>query len=275
MSLNSTSKNDGFTLIEMLISMAVLIFISFGIYQATTETYRLRDILSTEGDFYNGVRLAMDILQKDINSIYSPMLIDTTPKPNTLPAGSPPPPPTQLDTEAQSIINSELGQATKFWLGATDRSGIRASHFIGTDSAMSFVAISHLRIYKESPESEVSKISYSLQKDNSFNATPDTMVLIKTENTDAFNGEDLDHKEFTHSYKLLRGITALKFTYYMKDGKSWKTFNSWDNESEDFKKAFPDIIEVDVKVIGPSHLSFEGIYKFRPEAPLRGLDPST
>src|SRR5690348_1896944 len=48
----------GFTLIEVMVSMAIMVFISLAIYQAMTETYKLREVLSVEGDFYNSIRLA-------------------------------------------------------------------------------------------------------------------------------------------------------------------------------------------------------------------------
>lgn len=276
----SIHENAGFTLIEMLISMAVLIFISFGIFQATTETYRLRDILSTEGDFYNGIRLAMDLIQKDVNSIYSPTLMSPNPKASSPPGTPGFTPPTNsaettIDRETQNLLSGELGQTTKFWLGATDKTGIRGTHFIGTSNKISFVAISHLRIYKDSPESEFSKITYELGSDPSPNAIPGTKVLIKTEDSNAFSDDDLKDVGLSHSYKLLQGVTELKFTYYKRDGNTWKTYTSWDNEKEEVAKTFPDIIEVSISVTGPSRLSFQGTYKLRPEAPLRGLNPST
>jgi len=93
MSSKSLIKNShsGFTLLEVLIAMSVLVFISYAIYQATVETYKLRDSLSTEGNFYNGIRMSTSILQRDISMIYSP-LISMPDKPATPnPQGQPPP----------------------------------------------------------------------------------------------------------------------------------------------------------------------------------------
>ena len=35
------------------------------------------------------------------------------------------------------------------------------------------------------------------------------------------------------------------------------------------------VIEIKIEVLGPSRLSFDGLFQFRPEVPLDGLDPST
>ena len=51
--------------------------------------------------------------------------------------------------------------------------------------------------------------------------------------------------------------------------------NSWDNDKEDYKEKYPDIIEITVEVNGPDKLSHTGIYKFRPEVPISGINPST
>lgn len=67
-----TNNSSGSTLIEVLIAMVLMVFISMAIFQTTTETYRLRDILMTEGDFYNGIRLSLGILEKDISMAYTP-----------------------------------------------------------------------------------------------------------------------------------------------------------------------------------------------------------
>ena len=254
---------EGFTLLEVMISMVILVFISLGIYQATTETYRLREILANEGDFYNSIRLSMDVFQRDVSLIYSPMILLRAPDPNAPP-----------DPNLTQLLNDGDGsQVSQFWTAVTDRSGIRASHFMGSATKMSFIAASHMRIYKNAPESEFSKISYDLNKDEGNPDVPDAQVLVKSENTDAFNMDDRADTKMSHIYPLLHGIKKLNFRYYRKDKDVWS--GSWDSDREDYKNLYPDIIEVTVQIDGPTKLSFDVIFKFRPEIPLHGLDPST
>src|SRR4051812_26119592 len=119
---NKYDPQSGFTLLEVLIAMAVLVFISFAVYQATIETYRLRDTLSAEGEFHNGIHLATSILQRDITMLYSPSITlpDKKPDPNT------PPNPQQM----QVIMSDDLGQTYTYWSPAANPSGLRPSHFI-------------------------------------------------------------------------------------------------------------------------------------------------
>lgn len=267
------NRESGFTLLEMMIVMTIMAFISIGIYQATTETNRLRDILSVEGDFYNGIRLAMNIVQRDISLIYSPELI-LPPKP----APNPLVQPSQQDIQDQQALQSgDLTQETNFWSPAVDKTGVRPSHFIGTDSKLSFVSLSHLRIYKDAPESEFAKISYELKKDETppdgYAKDDPGSVLVKTEDTNAFDLDDTINT-FKHTFALIHGIQKIKYRYYRASDKTW--FNEWDSSKiEERKSVYPDMIEIKIELKGPSRLSFEGTFQFRPEIPLRGLNPST
>ncbi len=265
-SLKSSRENHGFTLIEVLIAMAILVFISFGIYQATIETYRLRDVLATEGAFYNTIRLAMSIVQRDIALIYSPVVLiprpNTSPSPGSLPAT----PPTPL----VSLPGEDLQVPYKFWSPAVDESGLRPSRMIGTDNKLSFISLSYTRIYKDTPGSEFSKISYELKPEEKDASLKGTFILVKSESGNAFTRED-SKDPLLQNYELLHGIKKLTFTYLTKDGNSWKTARSWDSEQDQPRLTFPDMIVIDLEVVGTKSLSFEGKFKFRPEIPINGL----
>lgn len=270
-------NNRGFTLIEVLISVLILSFISLGIYQATTEAYHLRDVLSTEGEFYNGIRLAMDILGRDVSAIYSPTLSKA---PDAQPSGRPPDAPNLPDPEFAAVLQTDAGRTTQFWLPASEKTGLRPSHFIGAETKLSFVSLSHVRIYRDAPESVFAKVSYEIVRDEENRDFPDaqnTMKLVRTVSTNAFDDDDRRDRQHQHKHTLLHGIKKLRFRYWSKEkeekGRGWQT--SWDNDKEDMKEKFPDIIEVTVEVAGPERLNFEGTYKLRPEVPLRGMDPSS
>lgn len=262
-------RSEGFSLLEVLIAMACLVFISFGIFQATTQTYRLRDILMNEGDFYNGIRLSLDILQRDVALMYSPVLMLPTKEAPKDPSGNPLPGPPADSRDMQVILSSDLGRASQYWAAATDKTGVRPSRFVGTDTTMSFISLSHLRIYKDARESEFAKISYELRPEEGGRDSGGSMVLYKIESANAFDDDDGRDKPLRRSFPLLHGITKFKYRYYQKERDLWHT--SWDSDKEDFKNIYPDIVEVSVSVAGPSRLNFEGVYRFRPEVPLHGL----
>ena len=272
--MSSTSRssalrsNSGFTLLEVLIAICILAFISIGIYRAITETYRLRATLSTEGDFYNGIRLSMNILQEDITMLYSPLpMVPGWPSPSPSPSFMVVPP-GGYGAPAQ-VPDPTLAQTFEYWGPALDASGLRPSHFIGTESKLTFVANSHLRVYKDSQESEFAAIAYDLVADNRDH---DSQMLVKTESTDVFN-LDPDRKDPNQRvFALLHGIKKFKYRYYRKDKDEWDP--KWDSDSDDQKNIYPDIVELTIEVTGPNHMVFDGKFLFRPELPLRALNPS-
>ncbi len=249
-----------------MIAMAILVFITIGISQATSETFKLRDVLLNEGDFYNGIRLATDILQRDICQMYSPIAM-IPPKAKNQPEQDP-----ALQAQNEALLAGDLAQTSTFWLGAVEKNGIRPSRFIGKEDEISFVSLSHVRIYKDAPESEFAKIRYKLVKEGkpSFKTELTTSVLTKTETTNAFDEDEKRDQKFENTYPLLRGITKLSFRFYHKEKTTWE--RSWDSEKEETHYLFPDIIEMKVELIGPSKLSFTGVYYFKPEVPIAGLD---
>ncbi|MGK5084636.1 type II secretion system protein GspJ, partial [Bdellovibrionota bacterium FG-1] len=176
------------------------------------------------------------------------------------------------DAEMVQVLQSDAGRTTPFWLPAIDKTGIRPSHFIGTDTKLSFISLSHVRIYKEAPESAFAKVTYETLPDPGNREVPDSLMLRKTECTNVFDDDDRRERPYTHKFLLLHGIKKIKYRYWRRDWNQWTA--SWDNEKEEFKEKYPDLIEVTIEVAGPERLSFQGTYKFRPEVPLRGLDPS-
>ncbi len=266
---SSSFDQKGFTLLEVLIAMAVLVFISFSIYQATIETYKLRDILTTEGDFYNGIRLATSIMQRDIALLYSPIVTQKE-KPK-----SPGDDNSYVDKPQMQIITTDnLGQSSTFWSAAIDPNGLRPSRFIGSENKISFVSLSHLRIYRDSPETEFAKITYEIKRDEKNTDNPGTYVLVKTESPNAFAMDDT-RDTFVRSYEILHGIKKMSYSYLQRDGNTWKSSRTWDSDKEENKNQYPQVIEMKIEVVGPKKQFFEGNFKFRPEIPLDGINPST
>lgn len=258
--MSSRSPNNaGFTLLEVLISIVLLVVISLAIFQSTTQTYRLRDVLMNEGDFHNSIRLSMGILERDIAAMYTPTLMLNKVE--------------NIDpVQLQQIFTGDQARASKYWAPAVSKTGLRPMRFQGTEKSMSFVSLSNIRVYKDSPESEFAKISYELQADSSKVAGDvSASVLVKTASPNAFF-EDEDRDKMKKTYLLLPGVTKSKFEYYRRDRDQWGT--RWDSDSADFKNIYPDMVRVTLEVRGPSRLFFEGVYQFRPEIPLRALDPS-
>jgi prepilin-type N-terminal cleavage/methylation domain-containing protein len=282
--MSSHSANErGFTLIEMLIAMSLMAAISFSIYRTTTEAFRLREVLMTEGEFHNGVRLAMNLVGRDIELLYSPVLMLPERRPpagagaGAGAAGATAEAEAEAARERQELEDlAATGQdrPSQHWGGMISKLGIRPSRFVGTDRGMTLVSASHLRIYKGSKEADLARITYEV-KDDRAAREGGTKILVKTSNADAFNMEErriADAGDFQRVTPLLRGIESIKFEYYDLEREDW--VSNWDTESADRRNRYPDQVRITLKVKGAGRLAFEGAYVFRPEMPLHGLNPS-
>ncbi len=265
------NQTRGFTLLEVLISMFLLVVISFATYQATTETFKLRDVLSTEGEFYNSIRLAVSILQRDLENAYSPVVLRPEQRPRAIPGQE------ELQAQQQQQIpppgfglNRDIMQSD-FFSSEIDRYGIRPTRMSGTDSKLFWVNAANMRMYRDSRESDFLKISYFLEQEKDSEYEPGSSTLVRSASPEAFIYDETKDKA-VKIYRLLHGIRKLKFRYYRKDKDQWS--DSWDSESADTKESFPDIVELQIEVSAPKGLNFEGRYHIRPEVPLNGI-PAT
>lgn len=257
----SRSDSGGFTVLEVLISIFLMVVISFAIYQATTETYRLRDVLSGEGEFYNTVRLSMSVLQRDIENTFTPVSLRPEPVPGPQQPGEEAPPGTPEITP------------NPFYASSIDKHGIRVTRFEGKDSQLAWVAASNVRMYRDSRESEFLKVRYELAPENDpdFPAGQGLRRLVRIVSPDVFEYDE-DKDKSARNYTLLHGIKNWKFRYYSTEKKQW--FDSWDSDASDTREKLPDLIEVRLEVTAPKGLSYDGHYQFRPEMPTDGI-PST
>ena len=222
------------------------------------QTFSIRDSIQREGEFYNSIRLVMGFVERDVNQMYSPLLLVQN-GPAAQPSGTPvggarpsPAPAASSGPQVSAAISGELQQDGTFWAPAIDNTGLRPMHFNGTDKSISFVSASHVRIYKDMPESDLVKVIYEFKADA---APPEgakldsPSMLSKTEIVDAFENDDFKDKQNSVVYPLLHGITKFKFDYYNKRKEEWQT--SWDSEKED--NLYPDIIRMEFEIHGTSN----------------------
>jgi general secretion pathway protein J len=167
----------------------------------------------------------------------------------------------------------DLQVSYNFWGPAIDKDGRRPSRFIGSENKLSFISVSHIRIYADSPESDFAKVTYEIRRDDKNEDNPGTFTLFRIESANAFSKEE-SKDPFTSTNPLLHGIKKLEYAYYQQDSNTWKVFKSWDSDKEETKNLMPDIIELKMEVVGKKSQSFEAIYKFRPEIPFNGVDAS-
>lgn len=260
----------GFTLIEVLISLTLLVLISFSIYTTSRQTLKLREKIITEGDFYNGIRLAVGLIDQDIAALFSP--VHYRPLPVTSQATStnrnanaaP-----KIDPRLQDIQRSPLGQLSDYWLPATDGTGIRPSRFYGKGDELRFVLSNHDRMYRDSPESIFAKVSYQLVTEPDKDYKNPLKALKRIVDPNAFDDREKP-TEFEKKSTILHGIKSFKLRYFNKAQNQWR--DDWDNGQAELLEQYPDLVELKIKIEHPNgRLTFDGVYFFKIETPFHAI----
>lgn len=244
-------KQSGFTLIELMIAMTILAFISMAVYQNTTQSFVLRDNVEQDGDFYNSIRVALDILGRDVIHIYSP---NAAALPGDL--GKAAKKTAQGTFDVQADPNSggtnpaPPEPASQFWGESINTVGVRPSRLQGEAEKISFIINSHMRLFRDSAECDFAKIIYALEDDRDQKSNATVKALIKREDPAAFEDNTRQKSETEVRYVLISNVKSLKFRFL--DGEKDKWDDKWDTEGMDHKGKFPVVIEITLEVTPPN-----------------------
>ncbi|HEY8279045.1 MAG TPA: type II secretion system protein GspJ [Bdellovibrionota bacterium] len=238
----SPAPQRGFTLIEVLIAVTLLAFLSIGIFQATSRSFDLNFRLGNESTEATTILLSLQSIESDLAQIYSPVLGNIPAKPDD-------------KTEA-------------YWSAPLRSDGFRRSRFKGEAAKVSFVANNNRRVEAGSPMSDFQKINWEVERNAS-----NTYSLYRTTDWDVYRYEENPGKK-PERVALLENLSSAKFSFYKKADKTWN--DTWDSESVYAKEEsrFPDLIKLRIEAPDPQNnanmLAWEIIV--RPNMPLNYLD---
>ena len=278
--LNKPIKNDrGFTLIEVMISLFILVLIGVTTSKAVIEAAKLKEVLKEETESSSEFRTSIGFIERDLNQVFNPRWFLPPDQKAIDPYAAPVPQqagiaaPTFTVEEMNRKMRGQAFMPTDFWGPVFDITGIRPSRFKGTENTMSFVSASHTRIYQQKKESIYAKIRYEVipqaVNPNLTREQAEQMkglqTLQKIENTQAFNFDDPKDAPSINYYAILNNIKKIKFGYYKRGEKD--PVHTWDSEALDSKGIFPEAVEVEVSILSPNGRTIDAKILFKLESP--------
>ncbi|MBI1908899.1 MAG: prepilin-type N-terminal cleavage/methylation domain-containing protein [Deltaproteobacteria bacterium] len=204
-------RDSGFTLIEVIVSVAILALISIVVWQASGSNMRAKERSEKRDEVFQSVAMVMDRMSEDLMEafLYSP-----------------------TSEELGKSINGEILAKTAF-VGKNN----------GDADEISFTSFSHVRYLKDVKESDQEEVTYKLEpsKDDESNS----LEIVKRSSSPL----DANPTEGGKTYPLLKGVKGLSFRYY--DPKKQEWFEEWDSEGSDNPSKLPRAVEITLTVENP------------------------
>ncbi len=272
-SIFRNSDRRGFTLLEVMIALFILVIIGTTTSKAVIDAARLKEVLKDETEFYGQFRTSVGFIERDLAQVFNPrwflapdhQKIDFFGGSQTRTTGQEDPIPKLGADEIVRRTRGTASQTFEYWGPVLDASGIRASRFQGKEDKFSFISASHARIYQMKKESIYSKIRHEVVRQDSTDKTSSLLALNKVENTRAFELEEPREANYLQTYLILGNIKKIRFSYHKageKDGKP-----DWDSETADPPGSFPASVEMEVTLVGPKDRILEEKVRFNLETP--------
>lgn len=217
------SKNhQGFTLLEVLVSTAILALASIGIYYVILSSFEINREISGETDLMLTIAIATDSVDRDISQMYSPVMGKTTPP---------------LDNNPRD-----------FWSAKQRSDGLRRSRFTGKRDKITFVSNSNRRLVVDSKQSTLHRITYEIEQDKDGR-----YKLMKSVDFNVFDYEgEVRSSNRLRKFPVMENLEKAKFEFYRSDKERWE--DSWDSEgayTEDHSR-YPDIIAFEFTIVDPN-----------------------
>jgi prepilin-type N-terminal cleavage/methylation domain-containing protein len=274
------SKRSAFSLLEILVSIAIFALLAFATYEITNQSVEVSTTRSRSAYVMNQYRNLMNLIAQDIRSAFLPLneanlYSDSDTWKNIdlramdragffYSSGTPPSlfyDPSLIEGSEENN-NREPLRESEFYTGRKTALGSVIPRFQGDGQVLSFIGSNHRRMQRGERVSHFSKIFYFYDPSNqSFN---------RIEDTDAFRLEG--SSEDVKDWPILENVTALQIRYYDWVQERW--YNTWDSNSAQTKDRYPLMVEIQFEVLdtreveGGDNPDEEEVIPFRMVAPI-------
>ena len=215
---------SGFTLLEVLLSLAILAVLFTLVYGSFNATYRASEQLEKEADTYRLARLAFYHLSRDMSMIYQTKPAVGQPPPPAGVVGQPLPPAGTVGQPPPPAGAVAKNATLTLFKGEDQTQTIEGTDY--PNDAIRFTAVSHGRTLQDAPESDWAMISYYLEDG----------ILIHEE---ALSDERVIRNEIGED------LLGINFRYLDRASQTW--VDQWDS---DVRRELPLAVEIELILKG-------------------------
>lgn len=204
----------GMTLIEVLVSVAVIAMIMVILWSSSGQLMNAKERVKQRDRAYQQMRGVLVKMEADLSSAFLS---------RSVPIGTP-----------EGMEGAEIpGRMTTFFKGKDSDKG----------DELSLTTFSHLRLFKNSKESDQSQVKYFVQSSEKYS---DAMDLYRIE----IPWLDADTNVEGEQVLIAEGIREFNLSYYDDRKDEWT--REWDSDGIDWKGKLPKAVKVIVSVVDPN-----------------------
>ena len=201
-------EERGFTLIEIMIAILIIGFMTMLMGDATRRSFEVKDRLHDKAELFHNLRTLQFLLSRDIRLAYNL--------------------PKEEKTEEEKAREAEKKEEPPRF----------SPLFKGDKNRVLFSTTSHRRLYEESTESELAIVEYRLETSEE---DPELKQVVKREKV-FFDG---DPDRGGDEYPVADQLIDLSLKYYDKENNQWS--EAWDSTGGTQIGKFPDTVSFEVK----------------------------
>lgn len=212
-------NKKGFTLIEVLVSVAVLAMIMASVWSSTKQSLDSKERVENRDELYQSGRVALRKIADDVSMAF----LIKSPAERSATAAATGTATAEVQTRPRPIT---------FFIGE-DR---------GERDEVRFTTLSNIRLFKNAKQSDQGKVSYSVQP------SPEDSQVINLVRTFSPYLDDQNTVEGT-SYVVAENIREFGLEYYDLRKQEWG--RTWNTETIDWKERLPRAVRITLSFPDP------------------------
>lgn len=237
------NNSQGLTLIEVIIGITLMAFVSLLMYGAINRSYKLKQSLDKGLETQAVVPAVLGLLQRDISQMYSPHVLPkhfvrlTTPVQQSSQSasgtGAPLPPQSQIPNTPQ-----EPGKSFAFdpW------------PLVGEKDKIAFVATSARRSRIDDPTAEFQQVAYFTRQ----SSTSKFLELVRVTSQYASGKLDVTERKDSQEVVVYDYFSSFQIQYCFSDRESCE--DRWDSSAKQSeKKPYPDFLKFRMEFVNPEN----------------------
>jgi type II secretory pathway pseudopilin PulG len=222
--ISPKNPQSGFTLLEILMVILLLFFISVTIFTTLRSMVNLKEQIDFQTEIFQGNRAVLGQWERDFQRIFFVRPYDLTWKPK------------KLSQQEQEEISASEDTPPDNDTGtlSTPQEPLPITLFQGTKDTVFFSTATHQRLYQNSPENEQHFVTYQILENN----------LVRAESGRAVSAKDRDDTDKYKRFTLIENVKRFELQYY--DSKSQRWSDRWDSQNAETLDRVPGAIKINL-----------------------------